>query len=186
MNIFSLSMIHLREKGFFGCPRILRRIGEERNCPTLFRIGLIASLICAGAIFSNSCVQNCIRIGSLIRDTILRRNDSCVSMSGIEMSVVSGMSRSVRIVLRRIYSRRGPQLSANIFLKIETNPDATIGRSSGRGLSSMLNAIGYSVSDGSKRTISLVRDFGILANIVSARSPCGSMRPTPRPDMISE
>ena len=171
MNIFPLSMIHLSENGFLGCPRILRRIGDERNCPTLFNIGLIASLICAGAIFSNSFVQNCIRIGSVILDTTLRRYDSWVSISGIEISVVSGMRRSVRIVLRRIYSRRGHQLSANIFLKIETRPEATIGRNSGLGLSSILNAIGYSVSDGSNSTISLVLDFGILARIVSARSP---------------
>lgn len=125
------------------------------------------------------------RIGSEILDTTLRLYDSCVSISGIDMSVVSGIRSSVRIVFRRIYSRRGPQLSANIFLKIETSPDATIGLSSGLGLSSILKAIGNSVSDGSKRTMSLVRDFGMFARIVSARSPCGSMRAIHRPLMIS-
>lgn len=85
-----------------------------------------------------------------------------------------------------MYSSLGHQLSANIFLKIETKPEATIGRSSGFGLSSMLNAIGYSVSDGSNNTISFVRDFGIFAKIVSAKSQCGSMRAIPRPLKISE
>lgn len=102
------------------------------------------------------------------------------------MRVVSGTRRSVSIVLRRIYSRRGHQLSANIFLKMETSPDATIGRSSLLELSSILNAIGNSVSDGSKRTISFVRDFGILCKIVSARSPWGSISPTPLQARISE
>ncbi len=178
-------MIHLRVNGFFGWPRILRRIGEERNCQTLFKIGLIASLCMDGVIFANSSFQNCMRIGSSILDTTFRLYASWVSMSGIEMRVVSGIRRSVRMVFRSIYSSRGPQLSANIFLKIDTSPPATIGRSSGWGLSSILNPIGYSWSAGSKRTMSLVLDFGIFLRIVSTRSPCGSITATPRPPRIS-
>lgn len=137
-------MIHRRENGFLGCPRIFLSIGEERNCHTLFKIGLTASLIMLGVIFANSCVQNCTKIGSVILATILFLYASCVSIRGIDIRVVSGTSRSVKIVFLRIYSSRGPQLSANIFLKIDTSHPATIGRSSGTGLSSILKAIGYS------------------------------------------
>jgi len=53
-------------------------------------------------------------------------------------------------VFLKICSNLGPQDSQNIFLNIQTNPDATNGLCSGATSSSILNAIGQSVSLGSK------------------------------------
>jgi hypothetical protein len=63
---------------------------------------------------------------------------------------VFGYSRSARIVFLKICSNLGPQESPNIFLKIPTSHEATNGLCSGLTFSSILKAIGHSVSLGSK------------------------------------
>jgi hypothetical protein len=60
-----------------------------------------------------------------------------------------GYSINAKTVFLKICSSLGPQESQNIFLNIHTKPDATKGLSSGLTSSSILNAIGQSVSDGS-------------------------------------
>ncbi|MDP3381182.1 MAG: hypothetical protein Q8S84_06880 [bacterium] len=76
-------------------------------------------------------------------------NTSEVSISGIDISVELGYSNNAKIVFLRICSNLGPHESPNIFLNIHTNHDATSGLSSGFTSSSILNAIGQSVSLGS-------------------------------------
>ncbi|MBT3728817.1 hypothetical protein HOF65_00320 [bacterium] len=81
--------------------------------------------------------------------TTLFLNTSLVNISGIEISVEFGYSTNAKIVFLRICSSLGPHESPNIFLNIHTKPDATSGLCSGFTLSSILNAIGQSVSLGS-------------------------------------
>lgn len=109
-------------------------------------------------------------------------------MSGIERSVASFAYKRVKIVFRRIYSSRGPQLfSQNILLNTERSPLATTGYSSTQvGASSILKAVGKFLSEGSKSMTSFVRDLGMFLRIVSARSPWGSITATHFPADISE
>jgi hypothetical protein len=74
-------------------------------------------------------------------------------------------------VFLKIYSSLGPQLSPKIFLKIQTNQEATSGLCSGETSSSILKAIGQEVSLGSKIIVEFVLDFGISPIIPSAKSP---------------
>jgi hypothetical protein len=86
------------------------------------------------------------------------------------MSVVLGYSISAKIVFLRICSNLGPQDSQNIFLNIPTSPEATSGLCSGLTPSSILNAIGHSVSEGSNIIVELVLDFGMCHITDSAKS----------------
>jgi len=147
--IFLLSIAHLTEKLFFGCHSTFLRIELDKNCHTLFNIGPAASTFCLGSIFANSHVQNFLTTGSVILFTTLFLNTSDVNISGIEIRVEFGYSKSARTVFLRICSRRGPQLSQNIFLDIHTSQEATNGLCSAFTLSSILKAIGHSVSLGS-------------------------------------
>ncbi|MDR1987300.1 MAG: hypothetical protein LBQ24_00555 [Candidatus Peribacteria bacterium] len=56
---------------------------------------------------------------------------SLVSIKVIEISVEFGTSKSAKIVFLKIYSSLGHQLSPKIFLKIQTNQEATKGLCSG-------------------------------------------------------
>jgi len=115
----------------------------------LFNIGPAASTFCLGSIFANSHVQNFLTTGSVILFTTLFLNTSLVNIRGIDIRVELGYSSSANIVFLRICSNLGPQLSPNIFLNIQTSQDATRGLCSALMLSSILNAIGHSVSLGS-------------------------------------
>jgi len=108
-----------------------------------------------------------------------------VSINGIDISVVFGYSISAKIVFLRICSSLGPQDSPNIFLKIPTSPEATRGLCSGFTQSSILNAIGQLVSEGSNIIVEFVLDFGICHITASAKSPCGSITATHLPAFIS-
>jgi hypothetical protein len=99
--------------------------------------------------------------------------------------VVFGYSIRDKTVFLRICSNLGPQESPNIFLNIHTKPEATSGLCSGFTSSSILNAIGHSVSLGSKIIVELVLDFGICPITASAKSPCGSITATHLPFLIS-
>jgi hypothetical protein len=61
-----------------------------------------------------------------------------------------GYSSKARIVFLNTCSSLGPQLVQNIFLKIPTSQEAISGLNSGSISSSILNAIGHSLSLGSK------------------------------------
>jgi len=185
MIIFLLSIAHLIENEFFGCPRTFLRIVLERNCPTLLRIGPAVSFRCCGVSFPYSWVQNFFTTGSVIFFTTLFLYTSLVSMRGIEIRVVFGYSISARIVFLRVCSSLGPQESPNILLKIPTSPEATKDLWSSEIFSSMLNAIGQSLSDGSNIIVWFVRFFGICPITASARSPWGSITATHRHLWIS-
>gem|GEM_PF-1026379 len=129
--------------------------------------------------------QNHFTTGSVIFATTLLLYISLVNIRGIEIRVVFGYSKSAKIVFLRVCSSLGHQLSQNIFLNIPTSPDAIRGLCSGEIHSSILNAIGQSLSEGSKIIVWLVRDFGIFPIIASARSPCGSITATHLPFLIS-
>ena len=151
----------------------------------MLRIGHAASTFWFGAIFANSHVQNFFTTGSVTLFTTLFLYTSLVSISGIEISVELGYSIKAKIVFLKICSSLGPHESQNIFLNIQTKPDATRGLSSGLTLSSILNAIGHSVSLGSKIIVWFVLDFGINQITDSAKSPCGSITATHLPFLIS-
>gem|GEM_PF-777931 len=150
MIIFLLSIAHLIEKLFLGCPSTFLKIVLDKNCHTLFNIGQAASTFWLGAIFAYSQVQNFLTTGSVTLLTTLLLYTSLVSIKGIEIRVVFGYSSNAKIVFLSICSSLGPQESPKIFLNIQTSQDATSGLCSGFTLSSILKAIGQEVSEGSK------------------------------------
>ena len=79
----------------------------------------------------------------------------------------------------------GPQLSPQIVNMAETMPSASNSRSSGCTSAKRLKAIGYSLSERSKKHTWLRRAGGTSARTSSASCPCGSMRRTPSPRAIS-
>src|SRR3989344_3196840 len=96
------------------------RISElERNCPTLFWIGEITSFSTRSFHWENSSTQKLRTTGSVIFSTTRARYDLSTRMRVTPKSVLPGYSRSAKIALRRMYSRRGPQESAQIFLRSE-------------------------------------------------------------------
>jgi hypothetical protein len=99
-------------------------------------------------------------------------------MKGIEISVVFGYSNNAKMVFLSVCSSLGHQLSQNIFLNIQTNPEATKALCSLETQSSILKAIGQSLSEGSNIIVWFVRDFGIFQIIDSAKSQCGSITAT--------
>jgi len=75
---------------------------------------------------------------------------SLVSIKGIEINVEFGYSIRAKIVFLKICSNLGPQEFQNIFLKTQTNQEATKDLFSESTLSNILNPIGEFVSLGSK------------------------------------
>ena len=82
-------------------------------------------------------------------------------------------------------SSLGHQLSQNIFLNIQTSHEATRGLVSGLTSSSILKAMGQSVSLGSNIIVELVLFLGINHITDSAKSQCGSITATHLPFLIS-
>jgi hypothetical protein len=121
----------------------------------------------------------------VIFETTFSLYTSLVSIRGIEISVVFGYSRSAKIVFLNVCSSLGHQLSQKIFLNIHTSHEVTRDLCSFETPSSILKAIGQSLSDGSIIIQEFVLDFGIFHITASAKSPCGSITATHLPFIIS-
>src|SRR5258708_37604788 len=100
---FSRSIVDL------GLPTIWRIMGEDKNCPTLLRIGDVASVISWGDIRSNSLSQKFFKTGSCKSRTIFLRKIGSVRSGGTIIKVEFGTSTRVRIAFLKIYSSLGPQ-----------------------------------------------------------------------------
>src|SRR5581483_10009955 len=98
---------------------------EETNCPTLLRIGAIASLFNRGCMVSNSLTQKLVSTLSFNLSKTFFRKASLVKISGTIKSVAFGMSITLKMAYLKIYSRRGPQESAYNLWKIATIPETT-------------------------------------------------------------
>lgn len=71
--IFFLSIKNLKFTVDFICHKILRIIGYDKNCHTLFCIGAIASFNCLSSHFSNSFLQKDRTVGLFtFRKTLFR------------------------------------------------------------------------------------------------------------------
>ncbi len=86
-----------------------RTRGDDTNCPTLLRIGAIASWRCLSCMRLNSYSQKLRRMGSSSSSTNESLNLRLVNMSKISDKRAVLLFRSVNNALRRMYSRRGPQ-----------------------------------------------------------------------------
>src|SRR3989344_2521055 len=108
-----------------GEPTMFLIICEDKNWPTLFKIGEVDSFIIWGDIFSNSLVQKFFKTGSVNFSTTPFLNFWLVNISGTISKVESGISSRVKIVFLRIYSSLGPQELAYSLKKMETIPEDT-------------------------------------------------------------
>ncbi len=142
-------------------PIILRIMRDETNCPILFWMGEIASTRSLSVYVSNSYFQKLYKTSSCTFSSCLSRHLLSDSRRRASARVASGSSRSVSMVLRRIYSSRGPQLLAYSLPNIATIPDATRSFCWLCLTSSTFIANGRSVSNGSRYTTSFMRRFGI-------------------------
>ena len=121
-----------------------------KNWPTLLRIGEMASERSQAEYLANSENQKSRTCGWLTLLSNTSRNLSSVKSRGRSNSVLPGFSNRVKSEFRKMCSSRGPQKSAQTFLRTEIMPEATKYRWSGETFSKGLKARGYSISAGLK------------------------------------
>jgi hypothetical protein len=94
------------------------------------------------------------------------------------------VTRAVRADHARVHINSQFNAKQQTFLDFVL-PEATKCRSSGGVFPSKLKPTGYSMSAGLKYATSSMRCRGIWSSRSFAKSPCGSMTPTPRPASMS-
>ena len=169
-----------------GCPNTFLTRREDKNCPTLFVIGAMASSLCLSCHLLNSEFQNFNKTASCTCEITSSRKSLSVRTRKICINVAFGYSITESTTLRRIYSNLGPHELSNSFWKVETTHEAILFFSSSLSACKRLNQIGYSVSDKSKSITSFILFDGIDSIIVSTSSPCGSSKHNPFQAFISE
>src|SRR5688500_10400840 len=116
--------------------------GLAVNAPTLFRTGAIASAWNFSVQLANSTFQNCNTTVSVQYVNVSLRNVLSVNMRVISSMVFDGRSSSARMVYRRVYSHRGPQLSPNIRFNTPITSELMLVLCAGFVTSSGLNPSG--------------------------------------------